>query len=62
MYSGLQVLSERSAMVARALDYTGGHHEYIKQYLVNKSPQEGLLLAYWAVGGCMHHGGLPLSP
>ncbi|KAM9514073.1 LOW QUALITY PROTEIN: protein MMS22-like [Salvelinus alpinus] len=58
VYSGLQVLSQRSAMVARALDYTGDIMKYIKHYLVNKSPQEGLLLAYWAVGCVVKH----LSP
>ncbi|CAB1333669.1 unnamed protein product [Coregonus sp. 'balchen'] len=36
VYSGLQVLSERSVMVARALDYTGDIMKYIKPYLVNK--------------------------
>uniref|UniRef100_A0A8C7P2R2 Protein MMS22-like n=1 Tax=Oncorhynchus mykiss TaxID=8022 RepID=A0A8C7P2R2_ONCMY len=55
VYSGLQVLSERSAMVTRALDYTGDIMKYIKHYLVNKSPQEGLLLAYWAVGYVVKH-------
>ncbi|CAB1333668.1 unnamed protein product [Coregonus sp. 'balchen'] len=55
VYSGLQVLSERSVMVARALDYTGDIMKYIKPYLVNKSPQEGLLLAYWAVGCVVKH-------
>ncbi|XP_035606433.1 protein MMS22-like isoform X2 [Oncorhynchus keta] len=55
VYSGLQVLSERSAMVTRALDYTGDIMKYIKHYLVNKSPQEGLLLVYWAVGCVVKH-------
>lgn len=55
VYSGLQVLSERSAMATRALDYTGDIMKYIKHYLVNKSPQEGLLLAYWAVGCVVKH-------
>lgn len=49
MYSGLQVLSERSAMVARALDYIGDVMKYIKPSLVSKN-QEGLQLVYWAVG------------
>ncbi len=49
MYSGLQVLSERSAMVTRALDYIGDIMKHIKPSLVSKN-QEGLQLAYWAVG------------
>lgn len=49
VYSGLQVLSERSAMVTRALDYIGDIMKYIKPYLVSKN-QEGLQLVYWAVG------------
>ncbi|KAF3840177.1 hypothetical protein F7725_018894 [Dissostichus mawsoni] len=48
VYSGLQVLSERSAMVTRALDYIGDIMKHIKPSLVSKS-QEGLQLAYWAV-------------
>lgn len=51
VYSGLQVLSERSAMVAKALDYIGDILKHIKPYLVSKN-QEGLQLAYWAVGKC----------
>lgn len=50
VYSGLQVLSERSAMVTRALDYIGDIMKHIKPSLVSKS-QEGLQLVYWAVGG-----------
>lgn len=51
MYSGLQLLSERSAMVTRALDYIGDILKHIKPSLVNKN-QEGMQLAYWAVGEC----------
>lgn len=51
VYSGLQVLSERSAMVTRALDYIGDILKHIKPSLVSKN-QEGLQLAYWAVGRC----------
>ncbi|KAK1894955.1 Protein MMS22-like [Dissostichus eleginoides] len=54
VYSGLQVLSERSAMVTRALDYIGDIMKHIKPSLVSKS-QEGLQLAYWAVGCIVKH-------
>lgn len=54
MYSGLQVFSERSAMVTRALDYIGDILKHIKPSLVSKN-QEGLQLAYWAVGMCRAH-------
>ena len=50
MYGGLEVLSEKSALVGRALEYMGDILKYIKPYLVSKS-QEGMQLAYWAVGG-----------
>ncbi|KAM6995376.1 protein MMS22-like [Tautogolabrus adspersus] len=53
-YSGLQVLSERSAMVTRALDYIGDILKHIKPSLVSKN-QEGLQLAYWAVGCIVKH-------
>lgn len=51
MYSGLKVLSERSAMVTTALDYIGDILKHIKPSLVSKN-QEGIQLAYWAVGRC----------
>uniref|UniRef100_A0AAY4ALZ9 Protein MMS22-like n=1 Tax=Denticeps clupeoides TaxID=299321 RepID=A0AAY4ALZ9_9TELE len=54
VYSGLQVLSERSAMVTQALEYVGDILKYIKPYLLNKN-QEGLHLAYWAVGYLVKH-------
>ncbi|XP_040900634.1 protein MMS22-like [Toxotes jaculatrix] len=54
VYSGLQVLSERSAMVTRALDYIGDILKHIKPSLVSKN-QEGLQLAYWAVGCIVKH-------
>lgn len=53
MYSGLQLLSERSSMVDTALDYIGDIMKYIKPSLVSKS-QEGLQLVYWAVGRWKH--------
>lgn len=53
MYSGLQVLSERSSMVTRALDYIGDIMKYIKPLLVSKN-QEGLQLVYRAVGRWEH--------
>lgn len=49
VYSRLQVPSERSSMVTRALDYIGDVMKYIKPSLVSKN-QEGLQLVYWAVG------------
>ncbi|KAF7665951.1 hypothetical protein LDENG_00125630 [Lucifuga dentata] len=49
VYSGLQVLSERSAMVTRALDYIGDILKHIKPSLVSKN-QEGIQLAYWVIG------------
>nr|XP_020463630.1 protein MMS22-like isoform X2 [Monopterus albus] len=49
VYSGLQVLNERSAMVTRALNYIGDILKHIKPCLLSKN-QEGLQLAYWAVG------------
>lgn len=51
VYSGLQILSERSAMVTRALDYIGDIMKHIKPSLISKNP-EGLQLVYWAVGRC----------
>lgn len=51
VYSGLQVLSERSAMVTKALDYIRDILKHIKPSLVSKN-QEGLQLVYWAVGKC----------
>lgn len=51
VYSGLQVLSERSSMVTRALNYIGGIMKYIKPSLTSKN-QEGLKLVFWAVGRC----------
>ncbi|KAM3873679.1 protein MMS22-like [Diretmus argenteus] len=60
VYSGLQSLSERSAMVTRALDYMGDVLKHIKPYLVNKN-QEGLQLAYRAVGCMLKHWSLLLA-
>ncbi|XP_054638084.1 protein MMS22-like [Dunckerocampus dactyliophorus] len=54
VYSRLQVLSERSAMVTRALDYMGDILKHIKPSLVSKSPN-GIQLAYWAVGCIVKH-------
>ncbi|XP_076592655.1 protein MMS22-like [Chaetodon auriga] len=54
VYSGLQLLSERSAMVTRALDYIGDILKYIKPSLVSKN-QEGLQLSYWVVGCIVKH-------
>ncbi|XP_034729910.1 protein MMS22-like [Etheostoma cragini] len=54
VYSGLQALSERSAMVTRALDYIGDILKHIKPTLVSKN-QEGLQLTYWAVGCIVKH-------
>uniref|UniRef100_A0A672HQ16 Protein MMS22-like n=1 Tax=Salarias fasciatus TaxID=181472 RepID=A0A672HQ16_SALFA len=54
VYSGLQLLSERSSMVTRALDYIGDVLKHIKPSLVSKN-QEGIQLAYWAVGCLVKH-------
>ncbi|XP_037533078.1 protein MMS22-like [Nematolebias whitei] len=54
VYSELQLLSERSAMVTRALHYIGDILKHIKPYVVSKN-QEGLQLAYWAVGCIVKH-------
>ncbi|XP_030640861.1 protein MMS22-like [Chanos chanos] len=54
VYTGLQTLSERSAMVSRSLEYVGDVLKYVKPYLLNKS-QEGLQLAYWTVGCLVKH-------
>ncbi|XP_068178886.1 protein MMS22-like [Antennarius striatus] len=54
VYCGLQVLSERSVMVTRALDYIGDIMKYIKPALVSKN-QDGLQLTYWAVGCIVKH-------
>ncbi|XP_030606196.1 protein MMS22-like [Archocentrus centrarchus] len=54
VYSGLKALSERSAMVTTALDYIGDILKHIKPSLVGKN-QEGIQLAYWAVGCIVKH-------
>nr|XP_057909184.1 protein MMS22-like isoform X2 [Doryrhamphus excisus]XP_057909185.1 protein MMS22-like isoform X2 [Doryrhamphus excisus]XP_057909186.1 protein MMS22-like isoform X2 [Doryrhamphus excisus]XP_057909187.1 protein MMS22-like isoform X2 [Doryrhamphus excisus]XP_057909189.1 protein MMS22-like isoform X2 [Doryrhamphus excisus]XP_057909190.1 protein MMS22-like isoform X2 [Doryrhamphus excisus] len=54
VYSRLQSLSERSAMVTRALDYMGDILKHIKPSLVSKNPN-GIQLAYWAVGCIVKH-------
>ncbi|XP_061805373.2 protein MMS22-like [Nerophis lumbriciformis] len=54
VYSRLQVLSERSAMVTRALDYMGDILKHVKPSLVSKNPN-GIQLAYWAVGCIVKH-------
>ncbi|XP_028985753.1 protein MMS22-like isoform X2 [Betta splendens] len=54
VYSGLQVVSERSAMVTKALDYIEDILKHIKPCLVSKN-KEGLQLVYWAVGCIVKH-------
>ncbi|CAG6016014.1 unnamed protein product [Menidia menidia] len=54
VYSGLQLLSERSAMVTKALDYIGDILKHIKPYVVSKN-QEGMQLSYWVVGCIVRH-------
>ncbi|XP_066466217.1 protein MMS22-like [Tiliqua scincoides] len=49
-YSGLQTLSEKSAMVTKALEYLGDVLKYVKPYLIKKGPAEGLHLTYWIMG------------
>ncbi|KTF89679.1 hypothetical protein cypCar_00007221 [Cyprinus carpio] len=53
-YCELQLLSERSSAVSRALEYVGDILKYIKPYLLNKS-REGLQLVYWTVGCLVKH-------
>ncbi|XP_072317046.1 protein MMS22-like [Eucyclogobius newberryi] len=54
VYSRIQNLSERSAMITRALDYMGDIFKHIKPSLVSKN-QEALQLTYWAVGCIVKH-------
>ncbi|KFQ62390.1 Protein MMS22-like, partial [Pelecanus crispus] len=49
-YSGLQTLAEKSAMVAKTLEYLGDVLKYVKPYLKAKGPPEGLQLTYWIIG------------
>lgn len=49
-YSGLQTLPEKSAMVAKTLEYLGDVLKYVKPYLKAKGPPEGLQLTYWIAG------------
>nr|XP_023668790.1 protein MMS22-like [Paramormyrops kingsleyae] len=49
-YRRLQNLAERSHLVTRALDYIGDVLKHVKPYLANRSPPEGLQLAYRTVG------------
>ncbi|XP_052637424.1 protein MMS22-like [Harpia harpyja] len=49
-YSGLQTLPDKSAMVAKTLEYLGDVLKYVKPYLKVKGPPEGLQLAYWIIG------------
>ncbi|XP_033873694.3 protein MMS22-like [Acipenser ruthenus] len=60
-YAGLQTLAEKSAMVSKALEYAGDILKYIKPYLVNKGPPEGLQLSYWTVGCLVKHWALILA-
>uniref|UniRef100_A0A3P9JHV2 Protein MMS22-like n=1 Tax=Oryzias latipes TaxID=8090 RepID=A0A3P9JHV2_ORYLA len=54
VYSGLSLLSERSAMITRALSYIGDILKYINPYVVSKN-HEGIQLAYWVVGCVVKH-------
>ncbi|XP_067150049.1 protein MMS22-like isoform X2 [Apteryx mantelli] len=49
-YGGLQTLPEKSAMVAKTLEYLGDVLKYVKPYLKVKGPPEGLQLTYWIIG------------
>uniref|UniRef100_A0A663EH66 Protein MMS22-like n=1 Tax=Aquila chrysaetos chrysaetos TaxID=223781 RepID=A0A663EH66_AQUCH len=49
-YSGLQTLPDKSAMVAKTLEYLGDVLKYVKPYLKVKGPPEGLQLTYWIIG------------
>ncbi|TFK14379.1 clathrin heavy chain 1-like [Platysternon megacephalum] len=50
-YSGLQTVSEKSAMVTKTLEYLGDVVKYVKPYLQKKGPAEGLQLTYSIIGG-----------
>uniref|UniRef100_A0A8B9LRI7 Protein MMS22-like n=1 Tax=Astyanax mexicanus TaxID=7994 RepID=A0A8B9LRI7_ASTMX len=50
VYSSLQLLSERSSLVCKALEYLGDVLKFIKPYLLNRS-SDGLHLTYWTLGG-----------
>ncbi|NXX75480.1 MMS22 protein, partial [Urocolius indicus] len=50
IYSSLQTLPEKSAMVTKALEYLGDVLKYVKPYLKAKGPPEGLQLTYWTIG------------
>ncbi|KAM9852296.1 protein MMS22-like [Aulostomus maculatus] len=54
VYGGLQVFTERSTMVTRALDYIGDILKHIKPSLVSKNP-DGRHLAYRVVGCIVKH-------
>uniref|UniRef100_A0A8B9LUJ9 Protein MMS22-like n=1 Tax=Astyanax mexicanus TaxID=7994 RepID=A0A8B9LUJ9_ASTMX len=49
VYSSLQLLSERSSLVCKALEYLGDVLKFIKPYLLNRS-SDGLHLTYWTLG------------
>ncbi|XP_044530299.1 protein MMS22-like [Gracilinanus agilis] len=49
-FSSLQTLSEKSAMVTKALEYLGEVLKYVKPYLGKKSSNAGLQLTYKIMG------------
>ncbi|KAM4679404.1 protein MMS22-like [Amazona ochrocephala] len=49
-YSSLQTLPEKSAMVAKTLEYLGDVLKNVKPYLKVKGPPEGLQLTYRIIG------------
>ncbi|XP_051880793.1 protein MMS22-like isoform X2 [Pristis pectinata] len=60
-YSQLQTLGDKSSLASKALEYAGDILKYTKPYLVNKGPNEGLQLLYWAVGCIVKHWALILA-
>ncbi|XP_072264772.1 protein MMS22-like isoform X2 [Pyxicephalus adspersus] len=50
VYSSLQTLYEKSAMVSKCLEYSGDILKYVKPYLTKKGPVEGLQITYRTVG------------
>ncbi|XP_043921666.1 protein MMS22-like [Protopterus annectens] len=54
-FSGLQTLADKSSTISRGLEYIGDIVKYVKPYMVNKGPAEGLQLAYRTVGCIMKY-------
>ncbi|XP_077343336.1 protein MMS22-like isoform X1 [Lithobates pipiens] len=50
VYSGLESLSEKSAMVSKCLEYSGDILKYVKPNLTKKGSVEGMQITYRTVG------------